>query len=137
MLCRKHTHFVHFWQIQDTKPISIGGSPNHSQSPEAHSRIRDDETQDTEAGKSLNEKLTCANGSNDSSPQHGELPLPEVFTSVGDADMQDSVKSLSEKLSAALLTISAKEDLVKQHAKVAEDAVAGIVFFMLDCMHSC
>ena len=39
--------------------------------------------------------------------------------------MQDSVKSLSEKLSAALLTISAKEDLVKQHAKVAEDVVAG------------
>uniref|UniRef100_A0A453HLV5 Filament-like plant protein n=1 Tax=Aegilops tauschii subsp. strangulata TaxID=200361 RepID=A0A453HLV5_AEGTS len=87
--------------------------------------MRDDETQETEAGKSLNKKLTCANGSNDSSPQHGELPLPEVFTSVGDADMQDSVKSLSEKLSAALLTISAKEDLVKQHAKVAEDAVAG------------
>ncbi|XP_037426310.1 uncharacterized protein LOC119291618 isoform X2 [Triticum dicoccoides] len=109
----------------DTKPISIGGSPNHSQSPVAHSRIRDDETQETEAGKSLNEKLTCANGPNDSFPQHGELPLPEVSTSVGDADMQDSVKSLSEKLSAALLTISAKEDLVKQHAKVAEDVVAG------------
>ena len=53
------------------------------------------------------------------------------------SDMQDSVKSLSEKLSAALLTISAKEGLVKQHAKVAEDAVAGIFFFMLDCMHSC
>lgn len=109
----------------DTKPISIGGSPNHSQSPETPSRIRDDETQETEAGKPLNEKLTWANGPNDSSPQHGQLPLPEVLTNVGDADMQDSVKSLSEKLSAALLTISAKEDLVKQHAKVAEDAVAG------------
>lgn len=134
MLCRKHSQFVHFWQIQDTKPISIGGSPSHSQSPEAPSRIRDGETQETEAGKSLNEKLTWANGPNDSSPQHGQLPPPEVLTNAGDADMQDSVKSLSEKLSAALLTISAKEDLVKQHAKVAEDAVAGIVFFMLDCM---
>lgn len=109
----------------DTKPISIGGSPSHSQSPEAPSRIRDGETQETEAGKSLNEKLTWANGPNDSSPQHGQLPPPEVLTNAGDADMQDSVKSLSEKLSAALLTISAKEDLVKQHAKVAEDAVAG------------
>ncbi|XP_044364276.1 filament-like plant protein 3 isoform X2 [Triticum aestivum] len=109
----------------DTKPISIGGSPNHSQSPEASSRIRDGETHETEAGKSLNEKLTWANGPNDSSPQHGQLPPQEVLTNVGDADMKDSVKSLSEKLSAALLTISAKEDLVKQHAKVAEDAVAG------------
>jgi hypothetical protein len=36
------------------------------------------------------------------------------------------VKTLTEKLSAALLNISAKEDLVKQHAKVAEEAVSGI-----------
>lgn len=109
----------------DTKPISIGGSPNHDQSPEAPSRIRYDETQETEAGKSLNEKLTWTNGPYDSSPQHGQLSPPVVFTNVGNADMQDSVKSLTEKLSAALLTVSAKEDLVKQHAKVAEDAVAG------------
>lgn len=34
--------------------------------------------------------------------------------------------TLTEKLSAALLEISAKEDLVKQNAKVAEDAVSGI-----------
>ena len=31
-----------------------------------------------------------------------------------------------DKLSAALVNISAKEDLVKQHAKVAEEAVAGM-----------
>ncbi|XP_042488642.1 filament-like plant protein isoform X2 [Macadamia integrifolia] len=37
----------------------------------------------------------------------------------------DDVKSLKEKLSAALLNINAKEDLVKQHAKVAEEAVSG------------
>lgn len=39
--------------------------------------------------------------------------------------MKDSVKSLTERLSAALVNVSAKEDLVKQHAKVAEEAVAG------------
>ena len=36
------------------------------------------------------------------------------------------VKILTEKLGAALLNIGAKEDLVKQHAKVAEEAVSGI-----------
>ncbi|KAI3683208.1 hypothetical protein L1987_83708 [Smallanthus sonchifolius] len=35
------------------------------------------------------------------------------------------VKALSEKLSEALLTINAKEQLVNQHAKVAEEAVSG------------
>ncbi|KAK6939872.1 Filament-like plant protein [Dillenia turbinata] len=39
--------------------------------------------------------------------------------------VDDAVKILREKLSAALLNASAKEDLVKQHAKVAEEAVAG------------
>ena len=36
-----------------------------------------------------------------------------------------NVKFLTEKLSAALLNVSLKDDLVKQHAKVAEEAVAG------------
>lgn len=40
-------------------------------------------------------------------------------------DVNDSVKILTEKLSAAVATIHAKEESVKQHAKVAEDAVAG------------
>ncbi|GMH00704.1 hypothetical protein Nepgr_002543 [Nepenthes gracilis] len=35
------------------------------------------------------------------------------------------VKLLKEKLSAALLSVSLKDDLVKQHARVAEEAVAG------------
>jgi hypothetical protein len=33
---------------------------------------------------------------------------------------------LTDKLSAALVNVSAKDDLVKQHVKVAEEAVAGI-----------
>jgi len=39
------------------------------------------------------------------------------------------VMTLREQLSAALLNSSAKEDLAKQHAKVAEEAVSGICFF--------
>lgn len=42
-------------------------------------------------------------------------------------EINNNVKSLTEKLSAALVNVSAKEDLVKQHAKVAEEAVAGNV----------
>ncbi|KAL3641257.1 hypothetical protein CASFOL_016225 [Castilleja foliolosa] len=37
----------------------------------------------------------------------------------------ESVKILTEKLSAALVNVSSKEELVKQHAKVAEEAIAG------------
>ncbi|KAI0507783.1 hypothetical protein KFK09_013911 [Dendrobium nobile] len=36
-----------------------------------------------------------------------------------------TVKSLTEKLSAALLDVAAKEDLIKQHAKVTEEAISG------------
>ncbi|KAJ9167095.1 hypothetical protein P3X46_021771 [Hevea brasiliensis] len=52
---------------------------------------------------------------------------PEVTskTSVRDEDVNDTVKILTERLSAALVNVSAKDDLVKQHSKVAEEAVAG------------
>ncbi|KAK6114890.1 hypothetical protein DH2020_007159 [Rehmannia glutinosa] len=39
-------------------------------------------------------------------------------------EMKESVKNLTKKLSAVFVNISAKEDLVKQHAKVAQEAVA-------------
>lgn len=52
---------------------------------------------------------------------------PEVTSRAGMAenDVNEVMRSLTEKLSAALVNVSAKEDLVKQHAKVAEEAVAG------------
>ncbi|TYH87591.1 hypothetical protein ES332_D01G127700v1 [Gossypium tomentosum] len=39
--------------------------------------------------------------------------------------LEDEIKDLNEKLSAANSEISGKEDLVKQHTKVAEEAVSG------------
>ncbi|XVF73890.1 hypothetical protein PTKIN_Ptkin13bG0017100 [Pterospermum kingtungense] len=39
--------------------------------------------------------------------------------------LKDEIKDLNEKLSAADSEISTKEDLVKQHTKVAEEAVSG------------
>ncbi|KAK1402983.1 Filament-like plant protein 3 [Heracleum sosnowskyi] len=40
-------------------------------------------------------------------------------------ELDDSVKALREKLASALHNIRAKDDLVKQHSKVAEEAVSG------------
>ncbi|KAK9065099.1 hypothetical protein SSX86_016482 [Deinandra increscens subsp. villosa] len=40
-------------------------------------------------------------------------------------ELEGGVKTLTQKLSEALLNISIKEDLVKQHSKVAEEAVEG------------
>lgn len=57
------------------------------------------------------------------SPSHSQSP--EVSSKNAGNEVNETVKSLTEKLSAALLNISAKEDLVKQHAKVAEEAVLG------------
>ncbi|KAM5564229.1 filament-like plant protein 3 [Rosa sericea] len=60
------------------------------------------------------------------SPNH-DSQSPEVTSKAVSSghDVNDSLKSLTERLSAALVNVSAKEDLVKQHSKVAEEAVAG------------
>lgn len=60
-------------------------------------------------------------------PNHS-IQSPEVTSKASnDEELNDSVsvKALSAKLSEALLNIRAKEDLVKQHSKVAEEAVTG------------
>lgn len=59
------------------------------------------------------------------------IQSPEVTSKAAsnDEEVNDSLKTLTEKLSAALLNISAKEDLVKQHAKVAEEAVSGLHYW--------
>ncbi|KAF3659187.1 hypothetical protein T459_25084 [Capsicum annuum] len=53
---------------------------------------------------------------------------PEVTSKAAtiDNEAKESTKKLIEKLLVALINVSAKEDLVKQHAKVAEEAVAGV-----------
>ncbi|KAL2657224.1 hypothetical protein AAZX31_04G189600 [Glycine max] len=52
-------------------------------------------------------------------------PSPEGTCEAAPNDEVNDVKTLTERLSAALLNSSAKEDLAKQHAKVAEEAVSG------------
>ncbi|WJX16663.1 hypothetical protein P8452_06663 [Trifolium repens] len=43
----------------------------------------------------------------------------------GKGDLNDGSRDISEKLSTAPVNVNSKEDLVKQHAKVAEEAIAG------------
>ncbi|CAK9137919.1 unnamed protein product [Ilex paraguariensis] len=59
-------------------------------------------------------------------PNHN-IQSPEISSKAAPTgeELNDNVKILTEKLSEALLNISAKEDLVQQHAKVAEEAVSG------------
>lgn len=59
-----------------------------------------------------------------------EIPQPEEFPPEAETeneDLKESIRTLTEKLSAALANVSAKDDLVNQHVKVAEEAVAGMV----------
>ncbi|XP_061339890.1 filament-like plant protein 3 isoform X2 [Gastrolobium bilobum] len=52
-------------------------------------------------------------------------PSPEATSKAAPNEEVTNAKTITEKLSAALLNISSKEDLIKQHAKVAEEAVSG------------
>ncbi|CAI9777547.1 unnamed protein product [Fraxinus pennsylvanica] len=65
--------------------------------------------------------------SDDQASSNQSTHSPEVVSKAASSDeeLNESVKTLSEKLSEALRNIRAKEDLVKQHAKVAEEAVSG------------
>ncbi|RWW50339.1 hypothetical protein BHE74_00043420 [Ensete ventricosum] len=71
---------------------------------------------------------TESSGSVSSEMHSGEQvcssPCPVSSEDVSHED-NETIKLLNEKLSAALLNVSAKEDLVKQHGKIAEEAVLG------------
>eukprot|EP01018_Ginkgo_biloba_P020015 Gb_02939 [translate_table: standard] len=89
--------------------------------------------------KKNSEKITITSEPSDSSLAHSarhyddqdnSKALAEHARKSEEAMMQcqeseEKVKSLNEKLSAALADITTKDSLVKQHAKVAEEAVSG------------
>ncbi|XP_030485628.2 filament-like plant protein 1 isoform X1 [Cannabis sativa] len=87
----------HSERLSDDQQDAIKGSPNHY-------------TQSLEP--EVSSKAVAVTENSDDSSLKSE-------------DINYSVKTLTERLSAALVNVSAKEDLVKQHAKVAEEAVAG------------
>ncbi|CAL9150854.1 filament-like plant protein [Musa acuminata AAA Group] len=64
-------------------------------------------------------RASAANSS-PSDAQSADDSLKDVDVEVG-----DTTNGITEKLAAALVSIRSKEDLVKQHAKVAEEALLG------------
>ncbi|XP_028766067.1 filament-like plant protein isoform X2 [Neltuma alba] len=59
-------------------------------------------------------------------PTQTSSTSPAVMSKVASNEEEvTDVKILKEQLSAALLSISVKEDLIKQHANVAEEAISG------------
>ncbi|XP_058186518.1 filament-like plant protein 3 isoform X1 [Rhododendron vialii] len=93
------------WRRKSSEKIPGGGETESSGSLSSHSeRFSDDQV--------------CSNHNTQS---------PEVTSKASPSykELDESVKSLTEKLSAALLNIKVKEDLVKQHEKVAEEAISG------------
>jgi uncharacterized membrane protein len=57
--------------------------------------------------------------------KENETEANQTVNKEKEQEVNETLKSLTERLSAALSTIIAKEELVKQHAKVAEEAIAG------------
>lgn len=51
-------------------------------------------------------------------------------------NLEDQVKALEEKLSAVYSELNNKDDLVKQHAKVAEEAISGNTYIYTNVHNS-
>ncbi|ONM33884.1 Filament-like plant protein 3 [Zea mays] len=96
-----------------------------SQSPEASSRSKYDYSQEIEVARSLNGKQAAGVNLNNINKEHGQSIEQYVSSNVRDEEIKETLESLNNRLFDALLTIRAKEDLVKEHAKVTEEAVAG------------
>ncbi|PWZ31699.1 Filament-like plant protein [Zea mays] len=107
--------------VVDLSDLHMG----QSQSPEASSRGKYDYSQEIEVARSLNGKQAAGVNLNNINKEHGQSIEQYVSSNVRDEEIKETLESLNNKLSDALLTIRAKEDLVKEHAKVTEEAVAG------------
>ncbi|XP_076959274.1 filament-like plant protein 3 isoform X2 [Bidens hawaiensis] len=79
---------------------------------------------DASPGETGSSTLASSHSENEK-VDHSQSPEVTSKQSTSNMNINDSFKSLTEKLSAALVNVGAKEDLVKQHVKVAEEAVAG------------
>uniref|UniRef100_A0A803LK39 Uncharacterized protein n=2 Tax=Chenopodium quinoa TaxID=63459 RepID=A0A803LK39_CHEQI len=75
--------------------------------------------EDISKGSVSNENVPSVSVEDSQGVKFGKL------SSNGCLEDKDSFKLLTEKLSAALVNVSHKDELVKQHSKVAEEAVAG------------
>ncbi|CAN6218923.1 unnamed protein product [Urochloa humidicola] len=75
------------------------------------------------SASSASERLTDEQDTAKSSPNSSQSP--EISSKELEDDSNVKVKVLSERLTSVVQDIRAKDDLVKQHSKVAEEAVLG------------
>ncbi|KAK4276732.1 hypothetical protein QN277_014847 [Acacia crassicarpa] len=123
----------HSERSSDEQQDALTESPNGSnQSPvvtskaEAGSEDVDRSlSMDAQASEVASKATTATDNASDDSLEDDVNDSKDNFRKVKEDDVNDGLKKLSEKLSAALVNVSAKEELVKQHAKVAEEAIAG------------
>lgn len=88
--------------------------------------VDDSSVIDAQLPKEVTSKLLLSTGIiNDGSLEKDENGENENITNVKEDDLNDELRNIHGKLSSALCNVNAKEDLVKQHAKVAEEAIAG------------
>jgi len=110
---------------------ALNGSPiEHDQSPEVTSKIaatpEDTNMSFVNAQSPEVTSYTTDNGNDGLTDEDVNGAMINISK---DRDVPDGLRNMSEKLSAALVNVSAKEDLVKQHAKVAEEAISGTCIF--------
>ncbi|CAA6667683.1 unnamed protein product [Spirodela intermedia] len=77
------------------------------------------------SGSASSQSERCSDDQDVSKTSPDDAQSPEVSSHVESCVDDDTVKILTDKLSAALRKVRAKDDLVKQHAKVAEEAISG------------
>jgi hypothetical protein len=123
------------WASRTVAWFRANASPHLGQSPKislktrddapSKKRIRDDETRHTRVTESTNWNLSPVVMLHNSCLQHGQSPETYGSSDVRDEEIKDRMESLNGKLVAAVSTISAKEKLLKQHAEVTVECLAG------------
>ncbi|QCE15774.1 Filament-like plant protein [Vigna unguiculata] len=112
----------------DEEDEALNESPiEHNQSPEVTSKIAviPEDINDMSFIKPQSPEVTSHATENVNDGSTDEDVNGAMISISKDRDVPDGLRNMSEKLSAALVNVSAKEDLVKQHAKVAEEAISG------------
>ncbi|KAJ7965562.1 Filament-like plant protein [Quillaja saponaria] len=111
----------------------LKSSPSHNcQSPEITSKavpsaedINASSLINTQSAEVTSNEVSAPADEIDDSLDEDVDDVKHDVSDIKEGDVNDGLRNMSEKLSAALVNVSAKEDLVKQHAKVAEEAIAG------------
>ncbi|OIW04499.1 hypothetical protein TanjilG_13881 [Lupinus angustifolius] len=129
------SHSERYLDDQDELKVSPNGG-NHS--PNVTSKAAASEEDDNDSSimnaqfpEEVTSKSIPTKGvTNDCSQEKNENGENDNIKNVKEGDLNgglNSLKNMSEKLSAApaLANVNAKEDLVQQHAEVAEEAIAG------------